>query len=165
MARAGAGSSIGVLESEERARWHAVPVSVIKDAGLPIGQEAADALDPDRFLMHDGKGRRSSTPRQQLKVWLRAVFWLCSCYRVGWPGRATQVIDYHESRALEEGCGHTTFRSVLGAWSFIETAGGIAPELRLTSSPLIHYTIKDLEVELASGKVRGRRQAHRGLVA
>eukprot|EP00972_Heterocapsa_arctica_P051477 7571926-Heterocapsa_arctica.AAC.1 len=61
--------------------------------------------------MHKGKGRRASTLRQRLKVWLRAERWLYACFQVGWPVRATQVVDYLETRALEEGCGRTTFRS------------------------------------------------------
>ncbi len=64
-------------------------VCVIKDAGLPLVQEAADAIDPERPRMHCGAGLRASTLKPRLKVWHCAELWLYACYLVCWPARAT----------------------------------------------------------------------------
>eukprot|EP00972_Heterocapsa_arctica_P031751 4679282-Heterocapsa_arctica.AAC.1 len=111
--------------------------------------------------MHGGRGRRAFTLRQRVKTWLKAEKWFYARFLVTWPLCATQVVDYLEDRALEVGCGRTTFRSFLGALAFIEAAGCVPEEARLSRSPIIENTVADLEVEVASGQVRERRVAHR----
>ena len=137
------------VEELETKRWALTIASLIKAARLPAAEIAEGTADPQATWIRLCGNRRARTLRQVARVWLKVTEWLSLAYAEVWPSSCSRIIDYMEERAYAEG-GHTMPGSVLSALQLMEAVGGVPPESRLGSSPMLNNVVKSLTKQLAS---------------
>ena len=137
------------VEELETKRWALTIASLIKAARLPAAEIAEGTADPQATWIRLCGNRRARTLRQVARVWLKVTEWLSLAYAEVWPCSCSRIIDYMEERAYAEG-GHTMPGSVLSALQLMEAVGGVPPESRLGSSPMLNNVVKSLTKQLAS---------------
>ena len=145
------------VEEQETKRWALTIAALIKDAELPAATVAAQTADPESTWLRLCGNRRARTLRQSARTWTKVTEWLGLAYGETWPSSFTRLIDYMEERAQED-CGHTMPGSVLSALQLMEAVGGVPPEERMGSSPLLNNVVRNLAAQLASG-ARPKRSA------
>ena len=137
------------VEELETKRWALTIAALIKTAKLPAAEIAEGTADPQATWIRLCGNRRARTLRQVARVWIKVSEWLGLAYAEVWPSSCARIIDYMEERAYDEG-GHTMPGSVLSALQLMEAVGGVPPEARLGSSPLLNNVVKSLTKQLAS---------------
>ena len=138
------------VEEQERRRWAMVIAGLIRDAKLPAAAVAEQTADPESTWLRLCGNRRARTLRQSARTWSKVTEWLgLACGEV-WPSSFTRIIDYLEERSHED-CGHTLPGSVLSALQLMEAVGGVPPEDKMGSSPLLNNVVRSLTTQLASG--------------
>ena len=137
-------------EDKQRRRWLAQLQRLIATSGLP----AAEAGISGRV----GKGRRASTLRKHVKTWERVVAWVRSAFGVSWPS-ADHFAAYLQARASEP-CGRSVPGSCLKTLMFMESAGEVSLDSKISRCPVIRNTMEELALALGNQDLRGRRQAN-----
>ena len=145
------------VEEQETKRWALAIAIMIKDAKLPATAVAEQTADPESTWLRLCGNRRARTLRQSARTWAKVTEWLSLAYGEVWPSSFTRLIDYMEERAQED-CGHTMPGSVLSALQLMEAVGGVPPEDRMGSPPLLNNVVRSLSTQLASG-ARPKRSA------
>ena len=125
-------------------------VALIRRAGLPVVARADLSIDPVRALLGCTGKARARTIRKRVREWTKAEAWFLRVLGTCWPTSASEVVDYLHDRA-EEPCARTVPASVLGALSFVEKAGGVPLEVRLSGDSLVVSTVESLTVSLSKG--------------
>ncbi|CAJ1357548.1 unnamed protein product, partial [Effrenium voratum] len=121
-------------ERSERTRWTVMLKRIIVESELPAA-EGWNA-DPDGTAWHRiGKGRRSTTLRKHVKTWRHVATWLYSTFNVPWPRTIEQFIEYIMHRVA------------------------VPEKERLRKHPALQNTLEEVNLELGSLDLRGRRQA------
>ena len=144
-------------ERLERTRWTVMLKRIIVESELPAA-EGWNA-DPDGTAWHRiGKGRRSTTLRKHVKTWRHVATWLYSTFNVPWPRTIEQFIEYIMHRVAEP-CGKSIPTSLMKTLMFIEVAGEVPEKERLCKHPALQNTLEEVNLELGSLDLRGRRQA------
>ena len=138
------------VEEQETKRWALAIAGMIRDAKLPAATVAEQTADPESTWLRLCGNRRARTLRQTARTWAKVSGWLCLAYGEIWPSSFSRIIDYMEERAHED-CGHTMPGSVLSALQLMEAVGGVPPEDRMGSSPLLNNVVRSLAAQLASG--------------
>ena len=139
-------------ERSERTRWTVMLKRIIVESELP-------AADPDGTAWHRiGKGRRSTTLRKHVKTWRHVATWLYSTFNVPWPRTVEQFIEYVMHRVAEP-CGKSIPTSLMKTLMFIEVAGEVPEKERLCKHPALQNTLEEVNLELGSLDLQGRRQA------
>ncbi|CAE7744931.1 unnamed protein product [Symbiodinium sp. CCMP2592] len=142
-------------EDKQRCRWLSQLQRLIATSGLP----AAEAGISGRV----GKGRRASTLRKHVKTWERVVAWVRSAFGVSWPS-ADHFAAYLQARASEP-CGRSVPGSCLKTLMFMESAGEVPLDSKISRCPVIRNTMEELALVLGNQDLRGRRQANQLLVS
>lgn len=138
------------VEDQETRRWAMTIAGMIKDAKLPAATVAEQTADPESTWLRLCGNRRARTLRQSARTWTKVTEWLGLAYGEVWPSSVTRIMDYLEERSHEE-CGHTLPGSVLSALQLMEAVGGVPPEAKMGSSPLLNNVVRSLTAQLASG--------------
>ena len=149
-ARAGDSSDLRLrIEQAERTKWTTILVSFITEAGLPAFMAAQAGTDLVPSLSRVAKGRRASTRKKHVKTWTLARMWLLLTFDRAWPLTAEDFVAYLLARAAEP-CARTVPASAQKAFLFVEVAGEVLVESRLSSSPAILNTIEELAITLGT---------------
>ena len=78
---------------------------------------------------------QATTLKQRITMWQPVRRWLRADAGAPWPTSAMQIVEYVEERA-DEPCGWTVPTTVASTLAFLEKAGGIRLEDRLSRDPL-----------------------------
>jgi hypothetical protein len=147
-------------EEEERARMVQKLVDLIRRADLPLARRAAQSLDPERALLRCAGKARAGTIRGRIREVERCLDW----YQVqepgiAWPRHEFVVADFLEERAAEP-CGRSIPQSLLNGFAFVEEAGGVPVEDRISRTPHLLKTVEDLTSHLAAATgLKARKKA------
>ena len=133
-------------------------ISLLRRAGLPIVARASLSIDPDRAMLGCTGKARARTIRKRIREWVKAEAWFLRVVGAGWPSTAGDVVDYLHDRAGEP-CARTVPSSIVGALSFIEKAGCVPMEVRLSSDGLVISTMEYLTVALSRGTAPTKKSA------
>ena len=107
-------------------------------------------MNPDRALLGCTGKARLKTIRKRLREWGKAENWFLRVTGNAWPVVPGEVVDYVHYRA-EEPCALAVPGSILAALSFMEKAGGVKLEDRLSADALVCSTVESLTVALSKG--------------
>ena len=146
------------LEEAQRLVLVGEVIALVRRAGLPIVARASLSINPDRALMGCTGKARARTIRKRIREWAKAESWLSRVTGAGWPGSAGDVVDYLHDRS-EEPCARTVPASIVGALSFLEKAGGVPLEARLSLDSLVASTADYLTVSLSKGAAPTKKAA------
>ena len=173
----------GTLEKESLVRW---PVRVGSLAGLAgeagcQGQQrqVKEAAGRERWLqelqqlliraqlpaaacegacsVRVAKGRRASTLEGHVRTWRRVADWVQTVFGCHWPS-SDQFVAYLVARAAQP-CGKTVPAQCYKTLLFIEAAGEVAHEARISSHPAVLNTLEELKVSLSAGRLGPPKQA------
>ena len=133
-------------------------VALIRRAGLPIVARADMSIDPGRALLGCTGKARARTIRKRIREWAKAEAWFLRVCGFCWPASAGEVVDYLHDRS-EEPCARTVPSSIIGALSFLEKAGGVPLESRLSGDGLVASTVEYLTVSLSRGAAPTKKAA------
>ena len=131
---------------------------MIRRAELPVVARADMSIDPERALLGCTGKARARTIRKRIREWIKAEAWFLRVIGTCWPGSAGDVVDYLHDRAGEP-CARTVPSSILGALSFVEKAGGVPAEDRLSADYLVTSTMESLTVSLSRGAAPTKKSA------
>lgn len=139
-----------LAEKQDRDHWTSVLIGFLMEGNLPSVLLARMSDDPYKVLQGAAGRTRGSTMRSYLRAWKRFRFWLLLVYNLSFPSDPVQLVDYlHVLR--EEPCGRTVPKKFLQAASWLEGAGGVALQARLSMHPLVRKTMEYCDMELAAG--------------
>ena len=160
-AAAGGPRALADLEEAERSRWLQEFSSLLIEGDYPIAQLVRASLDPSAVYRRSAGGRRAGTVRQHVRAFRRFAAWRAAS---GFRGRPTgppgvaQLLDFLNERAAGP-CPRSVPQGIVDAVRFVEVAGGVPPEERLCSHPLVSAAVRDIGVSLAGGRGQVRRKA------
>ena len=137
-----------VAEREELNRQGDALATLLREACLPIVLLAEETMNPEVTLRRGARGRRASTIRQYLRTLRLARSWLVATFGVPFPTKAAQVLDYLNDLEAHD-CAPTAPRSYLTALGFLEQAGSVDVNLRLSEHPAVKATVDDISQHLA----------------
>ena len=146
------------VEETQRLQLVKEVVALIRRAELPVVSRADMSIDPGRALLGCTGKARARTIRKRLREWVKAEAWFLRVVGTCWPRSASDVVDYLHDRAGEP-CARTVPSSILGALSFIEKAGGVSFEDRLSADHLVASTMESLTVSLSKGTAPTKKSA------
>ena len=124
----------GQAEDEERRRWKAALVELIREADGPIVAATRDAADPEKALAAAAGGRRARILSKRARAWRLVRAWCLDLYGCPYPGTVLHMLVYAQARA-DEPCGLSTLQSVDALFSFMELCCGVAAGMRFVDSP------------------------------
>ena len=146
------------IEEEEKRRWLLEIISFIEEAKLPSAAMASGSLDPAKAMQQVTGGARSKTIRARARKWGAVRLWLKATFGLPWPVVPVWLTDYLEMRASEP-CAFNEINDTVAALYFIEKAGGVKPEDRISTSAWVQDAMRDMEKSLAQGIPYVKRKA------
>ena len=146
-------------ERAERARKGKALAELLLEANLPAAHALRTSRGDDSALLRCCRGLSAKTLAQRLACWAPLRRWLLTQGLGPWPASAQPLLDYLETR-LREGAARTTFSSLKAALSFLEEAGEVPPEERLSQDPALTNAVREAGLRAAQGtRKAGRGQA------
>ena len=138
------------VEEKERSRWALQLLEYIKDAGLPLVEQAALSSNPEGAMYGAIGTLRARTLRARVRTWDKVSRWLWLVHSVSYPRHVGDVLDYLEDLKGQD-CGKTVPAAMMSALMVIERVGGVVPEDRISEHPLLKSNLKALEASLRLG--------------
>ena len=158
-ARAKGPEARAAVEQGERLRWIKKLVKFVVEADLPTVALAREAKDPEVRLRRMAGNRRSGTIRARVRTWSNVRRWLLTVNGRPWPSSAPEVLDYLDAR-MSEPCGKSVPKAVAASLGFVERAGGVAEEDRISLNVSFLNAINDMSLE-AIGTGAAKKKAPR----
>ena len=158
-ARAKGPEARAAVEQGERLRWIKQLVKLVVEADLPTVALAREAKDPEVRLRRMAGNRRSGTIRARVRTWSNVRRWLLTVNGRPWPSSASEVLDYLDAR-MSEPCGKSVPKAVAASLGFVERAGGVAEEDRISLNVSFLNAINDMSLE-AIGTGAAKKKAPR----
>ena len=135
------------LEASELSRWTKKVVDYLVDADLPVVALAGQSEDPQTILELSVGSRRAKTLRSRCRAWNKISVWMQAVYGLKFPTSIVQMVDYVMD--IRKGGASRSFPGeVSAALSFMEKAGNVPPEERISTSPLWTAAIQKIQKEL-----------------
>ena len=103
---------------------------IISDCGLPPSHLMLNSVTPERYLGRFGAGRRLSTLRNKVRIFLKLQKWMIATYQKPMPTRPVEILDYILDRG-DEPCGPSVPGTILSTLAFFEEVGGVVQSARL----------------------------------
>ena len=107
--------------------------------------------------MRVAKGCRASTLEGHVRTWRRVADWAQTVFGCHWPS-SDQFVAYLVARAAVP-CGKTVPTQCYKTLLFMEAAGEVAHEARISSHPAVLNTLEELKVSLSAGRLGPPKQA------
>jgi hypothetical protein len=144
-----------------RSKW----LGILTDSDMPTVEKVAMSSVPYSVWRHCARGLRATTLRRRIRDWVKFRRWLGEAYKVCWPRRPQDFIDYLDVRRAEPS-GHTVPGSCYRALKFMEEAGEVRDLDRLSSDLGLINAVKDLGKRLprVSDRAQEKEQTPRPLV-
>ena len=138
------------VEEEEKTRWSKELAAIIEEANMPRFLKAMRTFNPEGSMARCAGASRASTIRQRIRYWRKARFWLMAVHGEAWPSRPERFVDFVEA-LWEGGCPRTNPQSILSAMAYIEEAGEVEENSRISTSHFVTSTVNSISTELARG--------------
>ena len=136
-----------LIEEEEKARWVKHVVNVLKEAKVPVCDQASLASDPDLALSAVVGSRRSRTLRNRCRMFWKISVWLVCVFQQCWPTNIGQMLDF--LRDVELGpCPKSLPANIAGALAFFESISGIPESLQIHKMQLWKSNVSELEMRV-----------------
>ena len=132
--------SSGNKEAAARERWLQELQQLLSRAQLPAAAGGSS--------VRAAKGRRASTLEGHVRTWRRVADWVQAVFGCHWPS-SDQFVAYLVARAAEP-CGKTVPTQCYKTLLFMEAAGEVAHEARISSHPTVLNTLEELKVSLSA---------------
>ena len=136
-------------EAAARERWLQELQQLLSQAHLPAAAGGSSA--------RAAKGRRAFTLEGHVRTWRRVADWVQTVFGCRWPS-SDQFVAYLVARAAEP-CGRTVPTQCYKTLLFMEAAGEVAHEARISSHPAVLNTLEELKVSLSAEKLGPPKQA------
>ena len=141
----------GRAEHAERQRQQGLLAAELEALELPVVIMARQSMDPKAFLALAAGSHRPGTIRVRLQRWARIRRWMVEVVGRPWPRSVVDLIDHLMDITTQEGATKTAPSQVAGAIAFMEKAGGVQPQQRLSTQQVWLSAVRDAEVRLQSG--------------
>ena len=143
------------IEKDETARWSTELATIIEEADLPRYRFALKCRDPVASMNRCAGMARAKTIRQRVRQWRKVRFWMMFTFGIPFPKKCHQMVDYLED-LVSGNCARTAPSSAVGALAFLEVAGEIPEEERITLTHVLRSSMKSMAVglEAAAGPTK-----------
>mgnify|MGYP003333697518 CR=1 FL=1 len=151
-------------ERKERLRKGRQVAGLLLEAGLPYATSLADAASADdTTILRCCRGLRSKTLEQRVACWRPLRRYLLAHGEGPWPTSAEQLLDFLSLKA-REGAARTTLPSLLSSLRFLEEAGELPEQQRLSRHPAVCNAVRELALQAEErarddDRTKGRKQA------
>ena len=132
-------------EAAERKHWGREVAGLLAEAQLPFAKTLGDAAPDSAVALRCCRGLRAHTLKQRVSCWRPLRRWLLHSGYPPFPTVAQHFLGYLEVKA-GEGASRTTAASLLSALRFLEEAGEVRAENRLSLDPALTNTAKEAKV-------------------
>ena len=146
-----------LMEKEKWEKEAKIMIRLLEEnQDLPIVAGAKDSQNPTEFLYHVIGSYRSATLRKRTREWKKYLVWLVSTYKVRWPSKRIQVVDYF-IKLKETGAPKSVPQAFASTLSFFEKAAGIPEGERLSNDVVykraLDQVVKEKDEEQPDRKV------------
>ena len=130
-------------ETKERLRKGRQVAGILVEANLPFATSLskAAAVD-DTTVLRCCRGMRSKTLEQRVACWRPFRRYLLTQGLGPWPREPEHLLGYFELK-VEEGLARTTLPSLVSSLRFLEEAGELPEELRLSAHPAVRNAVRE----------------------
>ena len=141
------GKSRMQIEEEERVRWVSKLSGLIQEAQLPFWEHASSSLEPEKAMMRCGGRRRGSTIRARVRIWNGVRWWLLTAFKTPFPNKVYMMTSFLECAASEP-CARSYPAAVAASLAFMEKAGSVPEDDRISKSDVWITTYGDIQMHL-----------------
>ena len=144
------GESRAVRERQDLLRWRGELAQLIKEANLPVVEQALLSSSPDVVILAAVGCPRASTIKKRVREWRKVRSYSLSVCGSPWPQHVGIVLDYVLER-VGEPCGHTVPEAILATVAFMEKAGGVGCGARLADNQALKNVVNQATHDLQDG--------------
>ena len=141
--------SRATLEADQRKEYALKLAGFIREAKLPVCEIIARLSDPDKAWPRLFGTRRSKTPRNRYRAWVRFREWLEISRERLYPSSVADVVDYAVERFRDQ-CGKTVLGSFQASLSVLEIVGRVPESQMISRDPTWVTQLRSMTADLVS---------------